>query len=251
MSSEEKSFAPRRKPKKTSKKNSPYYYVHKKRPLQTKDEELRRSMAKKLAEMPKSERLKPEDVPDSVYDIPCVITEFKVPSLEERKKQRKDFELNVRAAFLKHLAKTKFNELRAAGITLKQIKGMKHGYTPNGFNTHHIVPIHGGGTNDFSNLVLIRRVPYHDDLHNKVINPQIRGIKEGESVMIKIPKTDKGVFVPHERFLPMQREAQRQAAEKRRQKMQAKQLKEQAERQKNKKDKNLLSLIKQKQGHWK
>ena len=251
MSFEEKAFAPQRKSKKRSKKNRPYYYVHKKRPLQTKDEELRQSMAKKLAEMPKSERLKPEDVPDSVYDIPCVMTEFKVPSLAERKERRKDFELNVRAAFLKHLAKTKFNELRAAGITLKQIKGMKHGYTPNGFNTHHMVPIHGSGTNDFSNLVLIRRIPYHDDLHNKVINPQIRGIKEGESVMIKIPKTDKGVFVPHERFLPIQREAQRLAVEKKRQKIKEKQLKERAERQKKQKGKTLLSLIKQKREYWK
>ena len=150
--------------KRWDKKGKPYPYIHQKRTLDSKDEELRRSVAQKLAETPKSERLNPANVPDSVYDIPCVMTEF-----------------NVRAAFLKHLAKTKFNELRAAGISLKQIKGMRHGYTPNGFNTHHMVPIHGGGTNDFSNLILIRRVPYHDDLHNKVINPQIRGIKEGES----------------------------------------------------------------------
>ena len=234
--------------KKWEKKGKPYPYVHQKRTLDAKDEELRQSVAKKLAETPKSERLDSANVPDSVYDIPCVMTEFKVPSLEERKEMRKDFELNVRAAFLKHLAKTKFNELRAAGISLKQIKGMKHGYTPNGFNTHHMVPIHGGGTNDFSNLVLIRRVPYHDDLHNKVINPQIRGIKEGESVMIKIPKTDAGVFVPHERFLPLQKEAQRKAAEKRKQKLKAKQQKNKITPKKSLKDKKLLSLLKQNKG---
>ena len=209
-----------------TKKGRPYAFIHNKRPPHSKDEDFRSSMVKQLSETPKSNRLDPEKIPDTVYDIPCVMTEFKVPPLEERKERRRDFELNVRSAFLKYLAKTKFKELRAAGITLKQIQGMKRGYTPNGFNTHHMVPLHGGGTNDFSNLVLIRRVPYHDNLHNKVINPQIRGIKEGESVMIKIPRTDAGVFVPHERFLPHQKEALKQAAEKRKQKLKPKQEKE-------------------------
>ncbi|MGN0903754.1 MAG: HNH endonuclease [Alphaproteobacteria bacterium] len=192
-----------------SKPDKSYRFVHQKR--DAKDEKVRQSIAKKLARTPKSERLDPAQVPDTCFDIPCVMMEFKVPPLEERQERRREFETGVRADFIRHLARTQYKELRAAGITDKQIRGMRQGYTPNGFNTHHMVPIHGGGTNDFSNLILMRRVPYHDMLHNQVINPQIRGIQEGESITIKIPFSDKKVFVPDARFLPMQKEAQRQA----------------------------------------
>lgn len=207
--------------------NRPYPYVHQKKNL--KEESYRQYVAQKLATMPKSSRIDPKDVPDTFLDIPCVMTEFKVPPLEERQQTRTDFESGIRADFIKHLAKNHYKELRAAGITDKQINGMKYGYTPNGFNTHHKVPIHGGGTNDFSNLMLIKRIPYHDMLHNQVINPQIRGIEEGESIMIKIPMTDAKVFVPDPRFKEMQKEAERVAAEKRRQNQEKKKAKAKAD----------------------
>ena len=65
--------------------------------------------------------------------------------------------------------------------------------------------------------------------------------------MIKIPKTDAGVFVPHERFLALQKDAQRKAAEKRKQKK-AKQQKNKAKPATTLKDKKMLSLLKQNKG---
>ena len=95
-------------------------------------------------------------MPDSFLGVPCRKVIFRVPSKEERTARRLEFEQEKRAEFIKFLAKTQRPALLAAGITKKQIAGMENGFTPHGFNTHHKLPIYGGGTNDFSNLVLIR-----------------------------------------------------------------------------------------------
>lgn len=80
---------------------------------------------------------------------PVQKSNFRVPSKEERTARRLEFEQEKRAEFIKFLAKTQRPALLAAGITKKQIAGMENGFTPHGFNTHHKLPIYGGGTNDF------------------------------------------------------------------------------------------------------
>jgi len=137
---------------------------------------------------------------NSFLGIPCKTVTFSVPSKEERLAMRHEFEQIKRAEFIKHLAKTQEKALLQAGITPKQLKGMKNGYTPHGFNTHHKVPIYGGGTNDFSNLVLIRREPWHDMMHYHLISPQTKGMKDGQSRQIIIPDMKTSVFLPSPQF---------------------------------------------------
>jgi len=113
---------------------------------------------------------------------------------------RQEFEQVKRAEFIKYLARTQQDALRQAGISAKQLEGMKKGYTPHGFNTHHKLPIHGGGTNDFSNLILIRKEPWHDMLHYHIINPQTKGMSEGDSRRIIIPDPKTSVFLPSPQY---------------------------------------------------
>ena len=139
-------------------------------------------------------------MPETFLGVPCKHVSFCVPSKEERIARRMEFEQEKRAEFIKFLANTQRKALLAAGITEKQIDGMKKGITPHGFNTHHKIPIYGGGTNDFSNLVLIRREPYHDMMHYHLINPQIRGMREGNKKTVAIPDPQTPVFVPDPQY---------------------------------------------------
>lgn len=139
-------------------------------------------------------------MPESFLGVPCRKVTFRVPSKEERAARRLEFEQEKRAEFIKFLAKTQRPALLAAGITKKQIAGMENGFTPHGFNTHHKLPIYGGGTNDFSNLVLIRREPYHDMMHYHLINPQVRGMQEGGKKTVVIPDPQTPVFVPSPQY---------------------------------------------------
>ncbi len=139
-------------------------------------------------------------MPQTFLGVSCKKISFCVPSKEERIARRMEFEQEKRTAFVKFLAETQEETLLAAGITKKQIEGMKNGLTPHGFNTHHKLPIYGGGTNDFSNLILIRREPYHDMMHYHLINPQIRGMKDGDKRNIVIPDPQSYVFVPSPQY---------------------------------------------------
>lgn len=151
----------------------------------------------------------PEKLPKTFLGIPCGKVTFTVPTKEERENRRLEFEKDTRAAFIKHLAKTQRKALLDAGITKAQIKGMQQGNTPNGFNTHHIVPIFGGGTNDFSNLILVRREPFHDMMHYHIINPQTYGMETGDSreVTVLLPKTN--VYVPPQKFKYLEHQAKK------------------------------------------
>lgn len=149
---------------------------------------------------PQSDRPLYQEKPESFLGVPCRTVDFRVPSKEERAARRLEFEREKRAEFIKFLAKTQEPALLAAGITKKQIAGMKNGFTPHGFNTHHKLPIYGGGTNDFSNLVLIRREPYHDMMHYHLINPQVRRMREGEQKQVVIPDPQTPVFVPSPQY---------------------------------------------------
>ena len=149
-------------------------------------------LRKPYAERPETVKKQPEDF----LGIPCKTVVYKVPSKEERAAMRQEFEMVKRAEFIKYLAETQQDALKKAGITAKQLEGMKKGYTPHGFNTHHKLPIHGGGTNDFSNLVLVKREPWHDMMHYHLINPQTKGMHDGDRKRIVIPDPKTPVFEP-------------------------------------------------------
>ena len=77
---------------------------------------------------------------------------------------RKAFK-RTRRDFLKYVGYHHVNELLAAGMGDDAIKLVKKGKAPENFNIHIRIPFEYGGTNSFSNLVLIQTHPYHTEIH--------------------------------------------------------------------------------------
>ena len=123
--------------------------------------------------------------------------EWTVPDKKTRKHRRGAFD-KVRTEFLKYIGETMEPALRDLGLTDKQIQQIKKGVAPNGYNVHHKLPIHGGGKNEFSNLILMPIKP-HNELHQKVMDPQVAQMQTGESKKVVIPWTDAMVYVDPER----------------------------------------------------
>ena len=71
----------------------------------------------------------------------------------------------TRRDFLKYVGYHHVNELLAAGMSEEAIKLVKKGKAPENFNIHRRVPFEYGGTNSFSNLVLIQTHPFHTEIH--------------------------------------------------------------------------------------
>lgn len=132
----------------------------------------------------------------TINGFKLIDVEYSVPDKATRKRRRKGFN-SVREKFLAHIAKNCQKELRAIGITDKQIEQMKKGSVPNGYNVHHKLPIHGGGLNEFSKLILMP-IPPHDELHHKVLDPQVSQMQAGETKKVKLPWSDNMVYVPPE-----------------------------------------------------
>lgn len=144
---------------------------------------------------------------DTIHGLKLKEVEYTVPPLAERKAKRaafnggrdKDGNLiggGARAIFLQMLARDHEKELvEKLGLTERDLDGMRHGYTPNGFNVHHKLSLHGGGKNEISNFILTPLYP-HDQFHHDVIDPQLIGIKEGETRKILIPWTDEMIYDP-------------------------------------------------------
>lgn len=89
---------------------------------------------------------------------------------------RKIFDRNVRKDFLKDLAKDE-ELLKNYGFSDDDIAGLKKGHPPEGWQVHHNLPLDDSGTNDFSNLVLIKNDPYH-----KVITNYQKAVTKGMTV---------------------------------------------------------------------
>ena len=130
----------------------------------------------------------------SINGFKLIDVEYRVPEKSERERMRSQFK-SVRAAFLREIGKTHEKELRAIGMNDAMIQMVKEGRTPNGYNVHHKLPIHGGGKNEFSNFILIP-IPPHDELHHRVLDPQVAQMQTGESKMVKLPWSDDMVYVP-------------------------------------------------------
>lgn len=122
--------------------------------------------------------------------------DYVVPPMGERKKRRSAFS-EVRKEFLAHIGKNCVKELQALGMSASQIKQIEGGNCPNGFNVHHKLPIHGGGKNEFPNLILMP-IPQHDDLHHKILDPQVSNM-QGGSKKVQVPWSDNMVFVRPEK----------------------------------------------------
>lgn len=110
---------------------------------------------------------------------------------------RKAFK-RARRDFLKYVGYHHINELLAAGLDEEAIKKVKKGKAPENFNIHIRVPLDYGGTNDFSNLVLIQTHPFHTAIH-KFIDMQTLSQSQGSKPRrLFIPAPKGKVYIPGE-----------------------------------------------------
>ncbi|MDQ7821324.1 MAG: HNH endonuclease signature motif containing protein [Candidatus Eremiobacteraeota bacterium] len=105
---------------------------------------------------------------------------YKKRDEEEQAALRKQFNNRVRRSFMKDLGNDpeKLDALRQAGLNDTDIQMMQNGKVPPGFQVHHKLPLDDGGTNDFSNFVLIRNKPAHQAITNYQTQ-QIEGMPDG------------------------------------------------------------------------
>lgn len=98
---------------------------------------------------------------------------------------RSAFDSTERAGFVRSLANdpAKVAQLRQAGLDDDQIRMLADGKIPQGWQVHHKLPLDDGGTNDYSNLVLIKNEPYHKVITNAQ-NAATRGMTEGQTRLI-------------------------------------------------------------------
>lgn len=80
-----------------------------------------------------------------------------------REALRKSFDSSGRSNFLKHIDTA---DLKKAGLDAEDIALVRRGNVPDGYQVHHIYPLDDSGTNDFSNLVLIKNSPDHQLITN-------------------------------------------------------------------------------------
>ena len=105
---------------------------------------------------------------------------------DELRALRNAFDSTERAGFVRSLANdpAKVAQLRRAGLTDDNIRMLADGKIPQGWQVHHKLPLDDGGTNDYSNLVLIKNEPYHKVITNAQ-NAATRGMTEGETRLIE------------------------------------------------------------------
>ncbi|GEM_PF-3123802 len=107
---------------------------------------------------------------------------------EEQQELRKQFDSKYRKQFLKNTAGNPDNleTLKKAGLTDRDIQMMQNGKVPPGYQVHHKIPLDDGGTNDFSNFVLIKNDPPHKAITNYQMH-LVKGIHDGGSPDLKWP----------------------------------------------------------------
>jgi len=108
---------------------------------------------------------------------------------------RKAFK-RARRDFLKYVGYHNVNELMAIGLSEDDIRKIKKGKACENVNVHVKIPFDYGGTNDFSNLILMQTHPFHADLH-KIIDLQVSHQQKGglpKKLFVPVPSGK--VYVP-------------------------------------------------------
>jgi hypothetical protein len=117
---------------------------------------------------------------------------------EVYRSERTNFSSRERVNWLKKIALSHQDELRQAGFTARQIELMQiKGRAPVGYEVHHRIPLDDGGTNDESNLILIRNDVEHRSIHG-YYNPgelQIKMLSEGEKTEVALPVPPQNAIV--------------------------------------------------------
>jgi hypothetical protein len=106
----------------------------------------------------------------------------------------------AREKFLTKLASdpAEITHLKQAGLTDIQIAEMKQtGKAPPGYQVHHKIARGWGGTNDFSNLILIKNDPYHLALTSALTwFTNIKKTAPGTTITVDFPIPNGHIFVP-------------------------------------------------------
>lgn len=105
---------------------------------------------------------------------------------------------SVRPAWLRSIAASNRQELLAAGLSAATVDSMAvDGKVPPGFQVHHRLPLDDGGTNHFSNLILMRNDIEHTAIHGRY-NPGeklIHATAYGATVNAVMPLPPKGALI--------------------------------------------------------
>lgn len=111
---------------------------------------------------------------------------------------RYEFDRKERSAWLKEIGTTRRQELAAAGLSQQDIDNMaKYGWSPEGYQVHHRIPLDDGGTNSRENFILIRDNVEHRAIHG-YYNPaelRIRLLAYGEKAEVALPVPPKDTLV--------------------------------------------------------
>jgi hypothetical protein len=141
------------------------------------------------------------NLPEKVENIPLVEVEYVIPRKDVREIVRAEFN-PVKEKFLKHLVSDYKQDLVDAGLSPNQIAQMADGKSPNGWGTHHKLPIHGGGKNEFSNYILIPHKE-HGEIHRLVIDPQVADMGTGKAKIVKLPYPNEMIYNKNKEMTPM------------------------------------------------
>jgi len=140
-------------------------------------------------------RLKGKSV--KIDDVPIKEVNYKKRSAEDRTILRKKFDSTERKKFSKSLSDTpeKITDLKKRGFTDADFKKLQKGQVPKGYQVHHKLPLDDGGTNDPSNLVLIKNSPFHKVITNEQ-SSLTKKLITGETKVIEFP-IPKGNVYPY------------------------------------------------------
>jgi hypothetical protein len=130
--------------------------------------------------------------------IPLKEVQYSIPKEHRRHMTRVEYEREFRKKFLEYIAKNERDSLEKAGLwgTLIE-RTLNKGKTPPGWGVHHKLPIHGGGQNEFENMIFIR-FSEHFQIH-RYIDGLTEGMEDGESRTIKIPYPEGHIYVPRDK----------------------------------------------------
>ena len=128
-------------------------------------------------------KLRGEDI--TLYDIEMKKINYVKRYRSVLKELRNGFNKSVRKDFLKSIS-SDIKNLKSHGLSETEIQKLKDGLVPKGYQVHHELPLDDSGTNDFSNLVLIKNDPYHKVITNYQ-NSIARTMKIGESKEVLWP----------------------------------------------------------------
>ncbi|WP_085691016.1 MULTISPECIES: PAAR domain-containing protein [unclassified Pseudomonas] len=134
-----------------------------------------------------------------LYRLPDVKTErflyIKRPT-DQLKTLRREFDSRARSQFLKELSSDaeKVTLLKKAGFNDAEISRIQSGRVPSKeWEVHHVWPLDDGGTNDFSNLTLIKSEPFHKVLTNQQ-KALTKGMLAGDKRWMEWPVIDSKIY---------------------------------------------------------